>query len=271
MWAAGFDFAPNEPLTLLFEHWNGSSWVAAPSPPSTGADIVDGLTTISAKSAWAVGTNGFETTLAAHWNGRRWTIVRTPTPMNGRSPTNQLTGVTAVASKNVWASGYEDNVGGRNFRKPYFLHWNGHTWRLVLVHNAGTEGSLLRGVTALSATDIWAVGQTQEDDGSILTLTEHFDGKAWKPVPSPDPGEVGTLVSNTLSSISAAGRHTLLAVGSQETLGKCCTRTLALQTSSARQRRRPRCRDAAALQVRGLDTLPWGAVVASAQSRQNGL
>jgi Regulator of chromosome condensation (RCC1) repeat len=36
IWAAGFDFAPNEPLTLLFEHWNGSSWVAAPSPPSTG-------------------------------------------------------------------------------------------------------------------------------------------------------------------------------------------------------------------------------------------
>jgi hypothetical protein len=142
--------------------------------------------------------------------------------------------VIATASNNVWASGYEDNVDGRNFRKPYFLHWEGHAWRLVLAQNAGTEGSLLRGVIALSPSDIWAVGQTQEDDGSILTLTERFNGKAWRRVPSPDPGEVGTLVSNTLSDIAAAGRQPLLAVGNQETLGRCCTRTLALKRSSTR-------------------------------------
>jgi hypothetical protein len=144
IWAAGDEFqnSAGSPIFLLFEHFNGKSWTAAPSPPSTGFDFAFGLTTIAPNDAWAVGTNGFSQTLAAHWDGKRWSIVTTPSLNDGAAPQNQLSGVSAVASNNVWASGYEDNVNQTNFRKPYLLHWDGTSWKLILAPNAGTEGSL---------------------------------------------------------------------------------------------------------------------------------
>jgi hypothetical protein len=132
----------------------------------------------------------------------------------------------------VWASGYEDNVNQTNFRKPYLLHWDGTSWKLILAPNAGTEGSLLRGIAALSAQDVWAVGQTQENDGSILSLTEKFNGSAWSIVPSPSPGEVGTIIANTLDAVASPGNGIVWALGSQEKLGFCCLQTLGLETST---------------------------------------
>jgi hypothetical protein len=234
IWAVGNDDLPPAPNTLLFEHWNGTSWRAVASPAPVGDDFAEGIDTISPNNAWAVGTESFTSTLAAHWDGKKWSIVSTPSLMDGPSPTNILTGVTATASNNVWASGYEDNVNDTNFRKPYLLHWDGSTWSLVLAQNAGTEGSLLRGIAALSASDIWTVGQTQENDGSILSLTEQYNGTTWSIVPSPDPGDVGPTIANVLDSVSAPGNgsQTVLAVGSQEVLGVCCTETFGLETTS---------------------------------------
>ena len=232
IWAVGNDDEPPGANTLLFEHWNGTTWTAATSPAPIGDDFAMGVEAISSTDAWAVGTASFTSTLAAHWNGTNWSIVPTPSPMDGSSPTNQLTGVSAVASNNVWASGYEDNVNDQNFRKPYLLHWNGTAWSLVFPPNAGTEGTLLRGIVALSANDIWTVGQTQENDGSILSLTEQFNGTAWSPLPSPDPGQNGPTIDDALAAIANAGGHTLFAVGSQEALGLCCVRTFGISTTS---------------------------------------
>jgi len=69
-------------------------------------------------------------------------------------------------------------------------------------------------VTALSPTDIWAAGQTGTQDGSLLTLTEHFDGHAWSMVPSLDPGELGDGPSSSFLGIASAAPHVLFAVGS---------------------------------------------------------
>ena len=232
IWAVGSDDHPPASNTLLFEHWNGTSWTAVQSPAPVGDDFGLGIETISPTDAWAVGTASFTSTLAAHWNGTSWSIVPTPSPMNGPNPINQLTAVSAVASNNVWASGYEDNVNNLNFRKPYLLHWNGSAWSIQFPPNAGTEGSLLRGITALSAGDIWTVGQTQENDGSILSLTERFNGTVWSILPSPDPGEVGSSTDNSLAAITTPGGHDLFAVGAQETLGLCCVRTFGISSTS---------------------------------------
>jgi hypothetical protein len=139
--------------------------------------------------------------------------------------------VTSASTKDVWASGYEGNVNNMNFAKPYLLHWNGTRWTLVLAPNLGGEGSLLRAITALAAGDVWAVGQTQQLNGSILSLTEHFNGTAWTVVQSPDPGRVGNLFNNSLDSVSSPGGRVVFALGAQEIKGQCCLRTLALETS----------------------------------------
>jgi hypothetical protein len=233
LWATGWVHDdPNNENVLLFEHFDGTAWKALPTPSPPGAEQFGAaITAVASDDVWAVGSNALQTTLAAHWNGRRWSIIPTPSLHDGISPLNALTGVSAVAANDVWASGYEGNVNNQNFMKPYVLHWDGAAWSLVLTPNLGGEGSRLNAATAPSATDVWAVGQTQELDGSILTLTERFDGTTWSVVPSPDPGSVGGLVVNSLSGVAGAGGGVLYAVGAQEISGQCCLRTLALRTN----------------------------------------
>jgi hypothetical protein len=171
------------------------------------------------------------TTLAAHWNGTRWALVPTPSPRDGNNVINSLTGVAAVSADNVYASGYEGNVKSGNFQKPYVLHWNGSAWSLTTLPNIGGEGSRLSAITALSANDLWAVGDTQEGDGSILTLAAHFNGTTWSLVPTPDPGQQGTLISNSLSAAVSPAPGVVWALGSQQTLGECCSQTLGMETT----------------------------------------
>jgi hypothetical protein len=205
-----------------------------PSPENGQFQFAFGVKAISPDDAWAVGNDGSGdpgTTVAEHWDGQSWTIVPTPFLEDGKSAQNTLTGVTATGPDDVWTSGYESNVNDTNFAEPYLLHWNGNRWTLVKVPNKGTEGSLLNDVTALSPTDIWAVGQSGQNNGSILSLTEQFNGKTWTVVPSPDPGSVGNLKNNSLAGVSSPSAGTVFTGGAQEIAGQCCLRTLAIETT----------------------------------------
>jgi alpha-tubulin suppressor-like RCC1 family protein len=228
LWAVG-TFGTDLFNAMLFEHWNGKTWSFVP-PPSEDEEFGEAVTAISPDDAWAVGETAGGT-ISAHWNGTAWSFVDTPILTNGNGSFNQLTGVTAVGADDVWASGYEGDVDQQNLSDPYVLHWNGTAWSLTKVPDVGTEGSELRGITALSASDIWADGETLEDDGSLLSLTEHFNGSAWSVVPSLDPGELPPGIDNTFSAISGASPHTLFAVGAQEIPTTCCLRALAEQTT----------------------------------------
>jgi alpha-tubulin suppressor-like RCC1 family protein len=232
VWAAGEKFSSNGGgITLIFEHFNGTTWTVAPFPLTNAFEFASAITTIAPNDAWVVGSFGSSTTLAAHWNGTKWALVPTPSPTDGPNPINNLTGVTAVSSTNVYASGYEGNVNNQNFQKPYVLHWNGTAWSLVTAPNAGGEGSKFLGIAALSGSDIWAVGDTQETDGSILTFAEQFNGTDWAIRPTPDPGQQGTLVSNSLLGVVSPAPGVVWAVGGEQTLGECCQQTLAMRTA----------------------------------------
>jgi alpha-tubulin suppressor-like RCC1 family protein len=221
LWAAGTFGVDGEFSAMLFEHWNGKVWSFVPPPTTNGVIFAEAVTAISPDDAWAIGDTGGGTT-SAHWNGTKWSLVPTPELTDGANPTNQLTGVTAAGPDDVWASGYEGNADQQNLSDPYVLHWNGTAWSLTKVPNPGTEGSLLNGITALSATDIWASGQTGEDDGSLLSLTEHFNGTSWSAVPSLDPGWLPPEIDNTFDAIAGLAPHTLFAVGTQEIPARCC-------------------------------------------------
>jgi hypothetical protein len=230
LWAAGWVFdQPNDQIRLLLEHFNGTKWTAVPSPSPPGSThFGSAVTAVAPNDAWVVGNDALERTLAAHWNGRAWSIVPTPSPHDGAAPTTDLTGVAATAGNDVWASGYEANVDGQNFLKPYVLHWNGSEWTLTFTPNQGGEGSRLNAAVAVSAGEAWAVGQTQELDGRILTLTQRFDGITWSTLPSPSPGDPFPI--DSLHGVAVAGSGGLWAVGARSTPGECCLRTLALAT-----------------------------------------
>ena len=58
------------------------------------------------------------------------------------------------------------------------------SWTVVPSANVGNRPNLLYEVSALSDTDVWAVGRVS-DSFYGRTLAEHWDGASWKVVPTP--------------------------------------------------------------------------------------
>jgi len=87
-----------------------------------------------------------------------------------------LNAVSVLSSSDAWAVGDSATV----------LHWNGTGWAPVTIPGLPAAVSLAA-VDALSSADVWAAGVA--DAGTPFspetTLTVHWNGTAWKRVPSP--------------------------------------------------------------------------------------
>ncbi len=179
-WAVG-KARPRETLAL---HWNGTSWVQVPTPAPVGfGSFLSGVTDISPTDAWAVGSSSIRSgsaTLVLHWNGTVWKGVPSPSP--GASA---LTGVSAVSADDVWAVGVTDTTVASI--KTLVLHWDGSKWTQVPSPTLPGQIVALNAVSAVSPTDVWAVGRDLTKTlGKTLVL--HWDGSKWTQVPSPSPG-----------------------------------------------------------------------------------
>lgn len=80
----------------------------------------------------------------------------------------------------------------------------------------GTTHAILRDLSAISATDMWAVGEyTELVTGSFVSksLAMHWDGSSWSQVPTPNPSPFpeGTYVS--LDAVAAASSDDVWAAG----------------------------------------------------------
>jgi hypothetical protein len=146
----------------LIQHWDGSEWSIVPSPSISGTDsALSAISVISEDDIWAVGAprsypgpaNG--TTLAVHWDGVEWSIVPSPNP---GITANFLDGVDAVSSDDVWAVGSYINPGIGEQHKTLIIHWDGNNWEVVPSPNNSTGYTMLFDVAAVSARDVWAVG-----------------------------------------------------------------------------------------------------------------
>jgi hypothetical protein len=83
------------------------------------------------------------------------------------------------------------------------------SWTTGSPPSPGTFDNQLRGVTALSACNVWAVGDYSNNGiGQRLTLAEHWNGTAWKVVHAPSPGNI-----NQLRAVSAFSPSNVWAVG----------------------------------------------------------
>ena len=199
----------------LIEHWNGSSWATVPSPVTPGpAGALSGVSVVSPDDAWAVGWTGDGSStfsaLTEHWNGTAWTVVPVPAAAGtGVDPES----VVAVSADDVWAVGLTTGPGpSRNV----ILHWNGTSWKRSAVP-AGSRTGILHGVTASSAGNVWAVGQTYNSAGNCgptcQTSTLHYNGCMWSRVPSPNPGNA---YLNVLFGAAIISRGNVWAVGSTD-------------------------------------------------------
>jgi len=175
VWAVGSDQSTTPNLTLA-EHWDGTDWTVVPSPsPGATSSFLLGVAAISSADVWAVGYSvdeGASHTLTEHWDGLSWTVVPSPDGL----PFNYLTGAVATSTDDVWAVGstFDSGVPARTLT----LHWDGLTWKMVRSPNVGTDSSYLSAATALSPSDVWAVGYHAVET-TAHPLAMHWNGAAW--------------------------------------------------------------------------------------------
>jgi hypothetical protein len=198
-WAVGFSSPRREDEQTLFEHWNGSAWSVNTSLALSGEVAqLTGVVDVSPGNAWAVG-HGTAGPLLAHWNGTSWSSVPLPDP--GFQPGSGES-LSATSATNIWLVGTSVNAAGTTVAEA--LHFTGTAWSVVPMAQSSLGQPSISAVTALSASNAWAVGTT---GGS--TLIEHWTGATWSVVPSPTPG-----ADPSLTGVAARGPADVYAVGS---------------------------------------------------------
>lgn len=129
-----------------------------------------------------------------------------------------LMSVSAVSASNAWAVGFyapdpvSSNIGGHTLIE----HWDGQQWQTIASPNAASGKGGLLAVAAVSADDVWAVGGSSQ--GSQLTqlaptgstLIEHWDGRNWQVVPSPN----SPYGNGILKALTVVSKQNIWAVGS---------------------------------------------------------
>ena len=116
------------------------------------------------RQAWAFGgTNpgGPSRPVAERWDGSAMVPATLPPGLTGF-----ISEASAPSPADIWAA---SEYGG------YVLHWNGTRWQLALRR----RGSVITGLTAISADDVWVFGTAAVGE---RTGTWHFNGLTWRPV-----------------------------------------------------------------------------------------
>jgi hypothetical protein len=163
--------------------------------------------TLSATSVWAVGSShATGATLIEHFNGSKWSIESSP----NRSGSTELEDVAAISGKNVWAVGYFVPKGSGH-PKTLTEHYDGSKWKVVASPSPHPD-DVLFGVAALSASDVWAVGE--DGNPGRKTLIEHWNGSKWIVVPGASLQNGGGL-----RDVTAIAKTNVIAVGHNGTVG----------------------------------------------------
>jgi hypothetical protein len=219
----------------LVERWDGSTWSMVPSPnPIVPFDTGDppwsylaAVSCANARSCVAVGahffnkcTYGLGQTLTEVWDGTRWRLVPSPNPVTSSCHAFAiLQGVSCPRPDACVAVGYMRDRGGTS--GTVTETWDGHAWTLVPSPNppgvmTDYRYPPLTAVSCATPKSCVAVGELHDEgNGTHQTLIEHWDGRAWTIVPSPNPSTF-RRPSNVLSAVSCATPTSCSAVGSYE-------------------------------------------------------
>ncbi len=161
------------------------AWRSVPLPPVAAPRFsasLRGISFGSANSGWAIGIaeaqgpteGGTSHSFLLRWNGRRWRLAHTSIPRSA-----DLSGVWASSPNNAWAVG---GIGHGGFA----ARWDGQRWAVERPQDPGTEFWGFSAVSGSGPADVWAVGATSTGH-SGGTLAEHWNGRAWRIVPVPNP------------------------------------------------------------------------------------
>jgi hypothetical protein len=190
VWAVG---ALDNSSDALVEHWDGTSWNVVASAAFTGAGAMKGVSADASNDVWAVGGN-----VILHFDGTSWSSTVLPPALYGGP---LLFGVAALSPSNVWAVGMVRPSASVEWL-PLVKHWDGTSWSTVSSPDPNPKiGYNLKGIAAISASDIWAAGTVG---------IENWNGTSWSPVSAvpkgvSQPDGVAALSDGTVVVVSESG------------------------------------------------------------------
>ncbi len=187
LWVVG-----DEGIHAFAQHWNGDAWDGAQVAPTEWTSNLASVTEISPTNLWAVGDQYSlsaqdDKTLIEHGNGTTWKIVKSPNPATN----HRLEDVSGSSASNVWAVGQDFDPAARSGQGSYealMLHYDGTSWGEVPDASAGPDVSYaeLTSVSAISASDAWAVGRRSAAPAyDLAPFAEHWNGTTWTAVTLP--------------------------------------------------------------------------------------
>jgi hypothetical protein len=199
----------------LVAHWDGKRWtlianeqgkdtlhlpLVVPDTPLSAAKVTASTSSSSSSSSpamWIVGTaySGCETCqnpLILAGSGGHWSAVPAnllPADAEGSAQVT-LAAIDAVTANDIWTVGsyLTQDVHHNSTSSAYILHWDGARW-VSLPRQQRQPWDTLMAISATSAADIWAVGESATYlGGESHTLIEHWNGSQWTIVSCPNPG-----------------------------------------------------------------------------------
>jgi hypothetical protein len=206
---------PAEPTSMSTLTPSSGGWTVQPTQLlGTSDNSVGAIAGSSPTDVWALGdflpdaagSNQDATlTFAEHYNGQKWTVVRTP----DLGPNfDSFYGATASQG---WAWAVGERLNSKYQDRALVEVWNGSGWSIATIPQPGAVRDMLFGASALSPSDVWAVGDQEAGNNVFETLVEHWNGHTWSVVPAPDPGSTG----NHLYAVDAVSPDNVWAVGQQ--------------------------------------------------------
>lgn len=200
--------------------WNGATWTLTYTDT---APYLQAMTSLPGGEVVAVGASSS----VLRYDSGVWNPENVPQPYI-------LNAVAASSPTNVWAVGYNETLmrydGATWQEAPYtplpnpvtdrlfsdiaflnnsdgwvvgsdvILRWNGTTWQEVDDNSSVYQG--YRGVAALSATDVWVVGELTGGSGSVI---RHWNGTTWSDVAHPTAYTLNTITMLNSTTGMAGG------------------------------------------------------------------
>ena len=228
-WAVGYFGRVGSTTLDEVLHWNGTKWlrVRVPAPGGTTNVSVNMLNDVRcptssrclAVGSYSPGTGTHKTfNQALSWAGKSWTAEHAPSPGSSAAHNDAtLFGLGCGARNSCWAVGAFGPSSQDKFLNQV-LHWNGRTWSRTPMSQPGGTGAIalneLGWVTCSSAGNCWAVGTYGQTNPSLeLNQAQHWNGRRWVLVHTPNPAGTATNDENALLSVRCTSGSDCWAVG----------------------------------------------------------
>ncbi len=238
VWAVGSFYSASSPSnTQAFTlHWDGRQWntIALPVQGLFSSNL-GAVAAVATDDVWAIGQYRSSAseggTLVLRWDGKAWTQVPAPGLAAFKA---RFLSMAAVSKNDIWAVGADySQISQAGGEKLLIAHWDGQSWQPASTPDIGGNVSILRGVAALSANDVWAVGVGTKAS-MFQPLVMHWDGAQWSVMSGLDLQEGGQLYGVTVARSTSGAASSVWAVGMRGGSSTSPSATLVMHWDSTR-------------------------------------